>query len=215
MFWLIDSCFCWPVSPDRIAGSGIDPPSSSVFWRYPLTSWYFSNDRRLKFIFFKCIWNKSCSWAALLKCWFRTDFGRENSTGFYITCREGNRFWLFSLSRVDHALRPILMFWLVKIWQVNSRGKFMQRLETCVLIAGADRVWSGSFVSSCDVLNCLFLLGVQNEIQLLSRLFCNSWLVCLLRFLFTNAPLVKVIGNPISDGIVFKNELTHLPLLEA
>ena len=28
------------------------------------------------------------------------------------------------------------------------------------------------------------------------------------------ATLVKVIGNPISDGIVFKNELTHMPLLE-
>ena len=69
-------------------------------------------------------------------------------------------------------------------------------------------------MSSCDVLNCLFLLCVQNEIQLLSRLFCNS-LVCIFRFLLTNAPLVKVIGNPISDGIVFKNELTHLPLLEA
>ena len=67
--------------------------------------------------------------------------------------------------------------------------------------------WSlQSFVSSCDVLNWLFLLGAQNEIQLLSRLFSNSWLVCLLRFLLTNAPLVKVIGNPISDGIVFKNE---------
>ena len=63
-------------------------------------------------------------------------------------------------------------------------------------------------MSSCDVLNCLFLLGVQNEIQMISRLFCNSWLVCLLRFLLTNAPFVKVIGNPISDGIVFKNELT-------
>ena len=34
--------------------------------------------------------------------------------------------------------------------------------------------WSWeSFVSSCDVINCLFLLGVQNEIQLLSRLFCK------------------------------------------
>ena len=30
-----------------------------------------------------------------------------------------------------------------------------------------------------------------------------------------NAPLVKVVGSPISDGIVFKNELTHLPLHEA
>ena len=26
---------------------------------------------------------------------------------------------------------------------------------------------------------------------------------------------VKVIGNPISDGIVFKDELTHLPFIEA
>ena len=53
--------------------------------------------------------------------------------------------------------------------------------------------WSlQSFVSSCDVLNWLFLLGVLNEIQLLSRLFCNSWLVCLLRFLLTNAPLVSL-----------------------
>ena len=91
----------------------------------------------------------------------------------------------------------------------------MQRLETCLLIAGAERVLSGSLCHLVMFLNCLFLLGVQNEIQLLSRLFCNSWLVCFLRFLLTNAPLVKVIGNPISDGIVFKNELTHLPLLEA
>ena len=28
------------------------------------------------------------------------------------------------------------MFWLLKIWQVSSCGKFMQRLETCLLIAG-------------------------------------------------------------------------------
>ena len=27
----------WPVSPDRIAGSGVDPSRSSVFWSYPLT----------------------------------------------------------------------------------------------------------------------------------------------------------------------------------
>ena len=84
--------------------------------------------------------------------------------------------------------------------------------KICLLIGGADRVLCHL---DCDVLNYLFLLCVQNETQLLSRLFCNSWLVCLLRFLLTNAPLVKVIGNPISDGIVFKTELTHFPLLEA
>ena len=97
----------------------------------------------------------------------------------------------------------------------NLTGEFMRKIFAASGNLLTDS-WSWeSFVSSCDVINCLFLLGVQNEIQLLSRLFCDSWLVCLLRFLLTNAPLVKVIGNPISDGIVFKNELTHLPLLEA
>ena len=65
------------------------------------------------------------------------------------TCREGNRFWLFSpQSRVDHAPRPIFMLWLVKIWQVSLCGKFIQRLETCLLIAEADRVL-------CHLVMCL------------------------------------------------------------
>ena len=68
-------------------------------------------------------------------------------------------------------------------------------------------------MSSCDVLNCLFLLGVQNEIQLLSRLFCNSWLVCLLRFWLTNAPLVKVIGNTISVSSFSKMSFLTCPCL--
>ena len=66
--------------------------------------------------------------------------------------------------------------------------------------------WSWkSFVSTCDALNCLSLRdgqNGQNEIQLPSRVFCYSWLVCLLGFWFRNTSLVKV-GNPISDGIVF------------
>ena len=57
-------------------------------------------------------------------------------------------------------------------------------------------------MSTCDVFNCLFPLDVQNEIQLLSRVFSYSWLVCLLGFWLRNASLVKV-GNPISAGIVF------------
>ena len=68
-------------------------------------------------------------------------------------------------------------------------------------------------MSTCDVFNCLFPLDVQNEIQLLSRVFCYSWLVCLLGFWLRNASLVKV-DNPISGGIVFvfhvrEFELSH------
>ena len=41
-----------------------------------------------------------------------------------------------------------------------------------------------------------------------------KFMVCFLRFWLRNALLIKVIGNPISDGIIFKTELTHLPLLD-
>ena len=64
-------------------------------------------------------------------------------------------------------------------------------------------------MSTCDVFNSLFPLDVQNEIQLLSGVFCYSWLVCLLGFWLRNTSLVKV-GNPISDGIVF---VFHLGLM--
>ena len=51
-----------------------------------------------------------------------------------ITGREDSCFWLFSpWSRVGHALRPIFMLWLVKIWKVSSCGKYMQHLESCLL----------------------------------------------------------------------------------
>ena len=94
--------------------------------------------------------------------------------------RRGRRF----LTMVSRLL------WLFKIWQVSSCGEIMQHLETCWLW---QLGWQ-SFVSPCDVFNCLFPLDVQNEIQLLSRVFCYSWLVCLLGFWLRNALLVKV-GN--------------------
>ena len=178
---------------------------------HPLTGCYFSIIAGSSSIFLKSIWNKSSSWAALLKCWFRTALGRENSTGFYIYMQGGQS--LLTFLTVMRWSRSTSNFYVL-IGQ-NLTGEFMWKIYAASGNLLTD-YWSWqSFVSSCDVLNCLFLLGVQNEIQLLSRLFCNSWLVCLLRFLLTNAPLVKVIGNPISDGIVFKNEFTHLPLLEA
>ena len=65
-------------------------------------------------------------------------------------------------------------------------------------------------MSTCDVFNCLFPLDVQNEIQLLSGVFCYSWLVFSLGFWLRNTSFVKV-GNPISDGIVFVFHLALQP----
>ena len=53
-----------------------------LFWSYPLTSYWFSNDRRLKFIFLKFLWHMLClchDGPALLRFWFQTNHGRENS----------------------------------------------------------------------------------------------------------------------------------------
>ena len=73
----------------------------------------------------------------------------------------------------------------------------------CILKLVYFDSWSWQrFVSTCDVFNCLFPLDVRNELQLLSIVFCYSWLVCLLVFWLRDASLVKV-GNPISDGFVF------------
>ena len=95
----------------------------------------------------------------------------------------------------------------------NLTGEFMRKISAASGNLFTDS-WSWqSFVSSWDVFNCLFLLDVQNEIHLLSRFFCNSWLVCLLRFWLRNAPLVKVSGNPISDASFSKMSLFTCPCL--
>ena len=124
-----------------------------------------------------------------------TDLRRDNSPScsFY---RQGSCFDLSHHVMVTRWSRSTSIFYALigQNFTVSSCGKLVQQLETCLLIAEAGRQ---RFVSSCDVFNCLFSLDVQNEIQLLSRLFCYSWLVCLLGFWFRNAPLVKVIGNPI------------------
>ena len=78
----------------------------------------------------------------------------------------------------------------------NLTGEFMHKIY-----AASGTVCTDSWVLCHLVM--FFPLGVQNEIQLLSRFFCYLWLVCLSGFWLRNAPLVKVIGNPISGGIVF------------
>ena len=84
----------------------------------------------------------------------------------------------------------------------NLTGQFMRKMYAAswnlfILTAEAE-----SFVSTCDVFNRLSPLDVQNEIQLLSRVFCYLWLVCLVFFWLRDASLVRV-ENPILDGIVF------------
>ena len=102
-------------------------------------------------IFLKWIWNKSCSWAALLKCWFRTDLGRENSIGYYIYMQ--GRQSLLTFLTVTHWSRSTSNSYVV-IGQ-HLTGEFMRKIYASSGNLLTDS-WSWqSFVSSCDVLRWL------------------------------------------------------------
>ena len=80
------------------------------------------------------IWNMLCLWhygPALLGFWFQTDLGSENSSSFFKST--GGEDLILPWSRVCHALRPMFILCLVKIWQVSSCGKIMQHLESSLL----------------------------------------------------------------------------------
>ena len=190
----------WPVSPDRIAGSGVDPSRSSTFLKLSADKLLvFKWSQAQVYYFFKFIWNMLClnhDDSALFRVWFQTNHGRENSAS-YLKIQAGKSF-----SYLGHALVTLYAQCLCSNWSKFDRRVHAENLWSILKLVYFDS-WSWQrFVSTCDVLNCRFPLDVQNEIQLLSGVFCDSWLVCLLRFWLTNTSLVKV-GNPISDGIAF------------
>ena len=107
----------------------------------------------------------------------------------------------FDFSHQGHALVTLYVQFLCSDWSKFDRWVHAENVCSILKLVYSDSWSRRSFVSTWDVFNCLFPLNVQNEIQLLSRVFCYSWLVCLLGFWLKNTLLVKV-GNPISDGIV-------------
>ena len=134
----------------------------------------------------------------MIKFWLQTDLGRESSA----SCLQAGKTVAFDFSHHGHALVTFYVQFLCSDWSKFDRWVHAENLCSILILVYFDS-WSGqSLVSTCDVFNCLFPLDVQNQIQLLSRVFCYSWLVCLLGFWLRNTSLVKV-GNPISDGIVF------------
>ena len=131
----------WPVSLDRIAGSGVDPSRSSIFWSYPLTSKLVFKWSQAQVQFFFLIHMKLlCLCAAQLKFWLQTDLGRENSASCY---RQGRQLLLFFLTMVTRWSRSTSNFYAL-IGQ-NLTGEFMRKIYAAswilfTLTAEADRV---------------------------------------------------------------------------
>ena len=100
----------------------------------------------------------------------------------------------FDFSHHSHELVTLYAL-LCSDWSKFDRWVCAENLGSILSLVYFDR-WSWqSFVSTCDVFNCLFPLDLQNEIQLLSGVFCYSWLVCLLGFWLRNTSLVKVLKS--------------------
>ena len=103
---------------------------------------------------------------ALLRFWFQTKHGRENSAS-YLKIQAGKTF-----SYPGHALVTFYVQFLCSDCSKFDRWVHAENLCIILKLVYFDS-WSWqSFVSTCDVFNCLFPLDVQNEIQLLSRACC-------------------------------------------
>ena len=123
---------------------------------------------------------------SLSRFWFQTDLRRENSASFLKIQAEK------TLSYHGHALVTLYVQFLYPDWSKFGRWVHEENLCSVLKVVYFDSWNWQSFVSTCDVFNCLFPLDVKTEIQLLSRVFCYPWLVCLLGFWLRNASLVKI-----------------------
>ena len=105
-----------------------------LFWSYPLTNYQFLNDRRLKSIFSHDSYEICCVYVTMAPHCQDFDFKLTSDGKFsHFFKNKGGEDLFLPWSCVGHALRPIFVLWLVKIWQVSSCGKFMQHLESCLL----------------------------------------------------------------------------------
>ena len=160
------------------------------FWSHPLTNYQFQMIVgsslffpmiHMKYVVFMSLW--PCTIKILISNWPRT----QKFSQFFKKYRRGRPF----LTMVTRWSRSTSNYYAV-IGQ-NLTGEFMRKMyasswKLFTLTAEAARV----LVSARDVFNYLFPLDVQNEIQLLSRVFCYARLVCLLGFWLRNASLVKI-----------------------
>ena len=148
----------WTISTDRMAGSGVDPSRLSTFLKL-------SADKLLVF-----------KWSQAQVYFF---FNSYEICCVYLRQNDNFEFQLTADEKIQAAIasRKDSCFWLLATatrWSRSTSNFYAligQKLIGEFKLVYFDS-WSWhSFVSSCDVFNCLFPLDVQNEIQLLWRVF--------------------------------------------
>ena len=173
----------WSVSPYRIAGSSVRLIEVEYFFeviRWQITSFkwsqaqvYFFPMIHMKYVVFMSLWPRTIK--ILISNWPRT---RKFSQFFKNT---GGEDLFLPWSRVT-----LYVQFLCSDWSKFDRWAHVEKLCSILKVVYFDG-WSWqSFVSTCDVFNCIFPLDVQNEIQLLSRGWFVYWV------LIEKASLVKI-----------------------
>ena len=194
MLWSVDSCQN-RVSADQyhltIPRARVSTHRGRVFfWSYSQTNYQFQMIAgsniffpmiHMKYVVFMSLW--PCTVMILISNWPRT---WKFSQFFKNTGGED----LF-LTMVTHWSRSTSNSYA--LIDQNLTGEFMRRIYAASWKLFTLKLMLTEFcVNLWCFFNCLFPLDVQNEIQLLSRVFCYSWLVCLLGFWLRNASLVKI-----------------------
>ena len=111
-----------------------------------------------------------CLCAAQLKFWFQTDLGRENFTGREDTVA-------FDFSHHGRTLVTLYVQFFCSDWSKFDRWVHAGNLCSILKLVYFDS-WSWqSFVSTCDVLNCLFPLDVQKSLLLFMASLFIAFLV--------------------------------------
>ena len=125
----------WPVSPGRIAGSGVDPSRSSTFLKLPaekllVFKWsqaqvYFFKIY-MKYVVFMSLWPRTIK--ILISNWPRT---RKFSQFFKKTCGED---LFLPWSRVGHALVTLYVQFLCSDWSKFDRWVHEENLRSILKV---------------------------------------------------------------------------------
>ena len=180
----------WPVSPDRTAGSSVDPSRSSISevigwhitsFKWPQAQVFFFPMIHMKYVVFLLLWPRTVK--ILISNWPRMPKFRHFIIIIFLI-QAGKTF-----SYYGHALRPIFMFWLVKI----LTGEFMRKIYVAswklfTLTAEADRVLCQLVMFLTVFFHCMYKMkySCYQESSVIHGWFVY-WVFCL-----RNASLVKI-----------------------
>ena len=161
----------WPVSPDRIAGSGVDPSRSTIFLKLSADNLLvFKWSQVHVYLFLKFISNMLCLCQyrpVLLRFWFQTDLRRKNSASFF-KIQAGKTF-----SNHGHVLVTLHVQFLFSDWSKFDRWVHAENLcsilKLFTLTAEADKVL-------CQLVTFLtvFFYWIYKMKFSWSRVFCYS-----------------------------------------